>query len=352
MRNALRNLTVLACAAAAPAQDEGPYSSLGFTAALERPETENEIPSVRGIDAVGLGEREAIRRALQDPASQPSPDLRTINGTSLFVKRIGRGEPIVIVHGGPMLDHGYLVSGLAALADDYELVFYDQRLQGRSAGTVEPSSVRLQTFVDDLEALRTSLGYERIHVLAHSWGALVAMHYAVEHGEHLRSLILLDPTAPSSELSREEERSHARLTDEDRAAMAAIRATPEFQARRPDAIARMLRATFAPQFHDREALARLELYVPEDYVARSQQLAGLGSDLASFDLLEELRAVRAPVLVVYGADEPGAEVSGPRWREALPQARLLVVPEAGHFPFLEQPEALQRELRAFLSAKR
>jgi proline iminopeptidase len=266
------------------------------------------------------------------------------------VHRVGRGEPVVVVHGGPLLDHGYLLPWLAPLQDDHELVFFDQRLSGRSAGEVEPSSVRLATFVDDIEALRSSLGLGRIHLLGHSWGGFLAMHYALRHGDRLRSLTLLDPTPPTAALWREEEQRLAqRVTDADRAEMAAIKATPEFQARQPAALARLLRASFAPQFHDRARLADLVLYVPDDYDARSKRFAAVGQDLEQFDLLEGLRSVRTPALVIYGESEPAAALAGPRLCDAIPGARLVVVPAAGHFPFLEQPEVFQRELRAFLA---
>jgi proline iminopeptidase len=275
-----------------------------------------------------------------------------VTGTELFVKRLGSGEPILVVHGGPVLDHGYLLPHLAPLADDYELVFFDQRLSGRSAGVVDPESVRLATFVDDIEALRSSLGFERMHLMGHSWGGLLAMSYAVRHGERLRSLMLLDSVPPSSMLWREENLVLAeRETDEDRRQREAIRSSPEFQAKKPEAIARMLRASFAAQFHDRARISALELLVPDDYVERSRQFQGLGADLRDYDLLGDLSRVTAPTLVLYGADEPAATLAGPALVERLPHAELVLVPEAGHFPFIEQPEAFLRAVREFLEPR-
>ena len=140
-------------------------------------------------------------------ASTPLPFEQrvAVNGTELFVKRLGAGEPIVVVHGGPLLEHGYLLEHLEPLAEDYELIFYDQRLSGRSAARADPGSIRLATLVDDIEALREALELGRIHLMGHSWGGMLAMRYAIAHPDNLRSLLLLDSMAASSELWRAEE---------------------------------------------------------------------------------------------------------------------------------------------------
>jgi len=200
----------------------------------------------------------------EDQTSTPrvtEAGLRSINGTELYVKRMGSGPPVVVVHGGPVLEHGYLLPHLEPLARSYELILFDQRLSGRSAGTVDSASVRLHTFVADIEALRQSLGFERIHLLGHSWGGLLAMRYAIAHTERLSSLILVSPMSASAALWQEEERVlAARMTAADSAERAALLADPGLAERRPEAVRRMLLLSFGLQFHDRSRLAELELY--------------------------------------------------------------------------------------------
>ena len=291
-----------------------------------------------------------------DPPPPPTPvespvieQLLEVNGTELFVKRMGAGEPVVIVHGGPVLEHGYLLPHLERLAEDYELVFYDQRLSGRSAATVDPESVRLATFVDDIEALREALQLGRIHLMGHSWGGMLAMRYAIRYGDNLRSLILLDSMAASSELRRAEEAAVAEgISPEAVAELDAFRQTEGFQQRQPEAIGIMLRMTFRVQFADPAKADLLELYVPDDYVGRSEQFGAMGAELAEFDLHEKLAAIDAPTLVVYGADEPGATFGGAAIAAAVPDASLELVPAAGHFPFIENPAAFVAIVHDFL----
>jgi proline iminopeptidase len=275
--------------------------------------------------------------------------LVAVNGTELFVKRMGAGEPIVVVHGGPVLEHGYLLPHLEPLAEEYELIFYDQRLSGRSAGTADPESIRIATFVDDIEALREVLGLGRIHLMGHSWGGMIAMRYAVRYGENLRSLVLLDSMAASAELWGAEEAALAeRVTPEVRAELDAFRQTEAFQQRQPQAIGTMMVMAFRTQFTDPTKADLLELYIPDDYVARSAQFRAMRVDIIGFDFHDELATIEAPTLVLYGADEPGATFGGVAIAEAIPNATLELVPAAGHFPFIENPTVCLDAIRRFL----
>jgi proline iminopeptidase len=279
-----------------------------------------------------------------------APALTPVNGTELFVTRLGEGEPIVVVHGGPMLEHGYLLPHLEPLAETHELILYDQRLSGRSAPEVDSASVRLQTYVDDIEGLRTTLGLGRITLMGHSWGGLLAMKYAIRYGDNLESLILLNPMSPSSALWQQEEQALAELvTDADRAEMQTIRQTEAFAQRRPEAIAELLRTSFKAQFYDRSLINELRVYVPDDYASRSAQFGYMMADLADFDLLDALTGVDVTTLIIYGAAEPAAEIGGPVLDERLPNSELVVIENSGHFPFIEQPDTLFATVLDFLN---
>ena len=66
-------------------------------------------------------------------AQSPTEGLREINGTKLFVREIGKGEPLIIIHGGPGLNHSYFLPHLDALSKSFKLIYYDQRACGQSA---------------------------------------------------------------------------------------------------------------------------------------------------------------------------------------------------------------------------
>ena len=113
-----------------------------------------------------------------------------IRDVSLFVKVMGQGYPLVLMHGGPSLDHTTLLP-LEPLADQYTLIFYDHRCNGRSEGA-EASTMTMDNLTADADTLRQELGYDQWIVLGHSFGGNVALEYALRYPQSLTRLILMD----------------------------------------------------------------------------------------------------------------------------------------------------------------
>lgn len=292
----------------------------------------------------------------------PTDTLVEVNGTRLWVhvEDGGAGETLVgetamvVVHGGPLLDHGYLVEPLRPLAESIPLVFYDQRLSGRSDGPREgdPADVSLDLLVEDIEALRAELGLERIHLLGHSWGAGLAARYALAHPDRLSTLILVSPTPPSFDLAEREAEARTRsLEAADTAGMGALGSSPEMAARDPTTIERMLRMSFRGQLVDRSLADRLEFEIPEDHAARSMAMRAVGAELAGYDLTGDLRELRVPTLVIYGTAEVGSTVSGPAWDALLPDGRVESIDGAKHFAFMERPDEFRRVVTEFVAGR-
>src|SRR5512135_3342987 len=113
-----------------------------------------------------------------------------IRDVSLFVKVMGQGYPLVLMHGGPGPDHTSLLA-LQPLADQFTLVFYDHRCNGRSMGA-EASSMTFENLTADADALRQALGFDKWAVLGHSFGGYVALEYALRYPHSLSHLLLVD----------------------------------------------------------------------------------------------------------------------------------------------------------------
>ena len=126
--------------------------------------------------------------------------MMPIRGASLFVEVVGHGPPLVLMHGGPGLDHVSLTP-FRGLADRHTVVFYDHRCNGRSTGA-PVTSMTLDNLTADADALREELGFERWAVLGHSFGGHVALEYALRYPERVSRLILLD-TAGDARWSQE-----------------------------------------------------------------------------------------------------------------------------------------------------
>ena len=136
--------------------------------------------------------------ALQTQRSVALRESRIPVGTaSLYSRDIGRGQPIIVLHGGPDFDHGYLLPDLDRLADAFRLIYYDQRGRGRSADHVQPEDVTLASDIDDLDKVRQHFQLQSAALLGHSWGAVLALEYALRHPTRVSHLILMNP-APAS----------------------------------------------------------------------------------------------------------------------------------------------------------
>lgn len=118
--------------------------------------------------------------------------LKSINGTALYCKVIGKGEPLVVLHGGPGLSQDYFLPHLLPLAKKFQLILFDQRAQSKSSIKLDSTQVSVQAMVEDIEGIRQAFHLGKIHLMAHSWGGNIAIRYAAQHPESLKSLILVD----------------------------------------------------------------------------------------------------------------------------------------------------------------
>src|SRR5215217_4304191 len=123
----------------------------------------------------------------------------SIRDVSLFVDVVGRGHPLLLMHGGPGADH-YTMLPFRRCKDRFTLVFYDHRCNGRSVGA-SVSSMTWENLTADADALRQRLGFDRWAVLGHSFGGQVALEYALRYPDSLSHLVLLD-TGGDSRWSR------------------------------------------------------------------------------------------------------------------------------------------------------
>ncbi|MBV9608229.1 MAG: alpha/beta fold hydrolase, partial [Acidobacteria bacterium] len=123
------------------------------------------------------------------------------NGVMIYFKSIGRGQPLVIVHGGPGASHDYFLPNLYLLARHNRVVFIDERGSGRSPQLDDPRQYTIENMVDDLESVRQALGLGKISLLGHSFGGVLAQAYALKYQRNLSHLILASTFASTSHIN-------------------------------------------------------------------------------------------------------------------------------------------------------
>ena len=259
-----------------------------------------------------------------------------INGNEIFYTIHGQGRPMLLMHGGSGLDHTYFRPWLDSLGDRVELIYYDQLGHGRSTRPENYEGIGLDTWADEADALRASLGYDRIILCGHSFGGFIAQEYALRHGDHLAGLILCD-TAPA--LNYPEViigNAQSRGTPEQVQTVVVGLSNPS--ALSDDALWRQTWRTILPLYFHK--------YDPEVGNAMDEKTSysgkafshGFDKCLPTFNVLDRLGEITTPTLILGGQDDwitPPA-YSAERLHKGLPHSKLVIFENSGHFPFIEE----------------
>lgn len=290
---------------------------------------------------------------LRAEAQRPRQGMLSLEDARLFYEVVGAGDPIIVVHGGPGLDHSYLQPGLDALGTRHTLVYYDQRGTGRSSAELTPEAINFDAFVDDVDALRQALGFDRVSVLGHSFGAMIALRYALRYPDNLRALILMNPTEPGTRFQEQTaQRQATRRTEEVAEEMAELRETEAFQARDAATLSRFYRLAFRSVMRNPDQVEQVDLDLSGTTARNGQDVASLlGQSTGAIDWWTELALVQAPTLVLHGRyDAPPIDMAR-ELAEAFPVGSLAVL-DTGHFPYVEDRDGLLSAVSGFFAGLR
>ncbi|MFN2383223.1 MAG: alpha/beta fold hydrolase [Gemmatimonadota bacterium] len=274
-----------------------------------------------------------------------------LEGFSVRLREVGEGPPILCLHGGPGLDGacffpgaGVWGPGLTTLAETHRLLAYDQRGCGGSGVPAIEEPLAISHHVDDIERVRLALGLERPAILAHSFGTVLAILYALKYPEGASHLILVGGAPTRAFMAGYREAVATDLPPAAQARLAALKDAPLTDAVFRERFELALPLYFHRPLSDAERDAFLE---PITFSARANRALAVGLD--AYDLTPALPQVRTPALVIYGASD---RVVQPRYqlefRGRLLTARFVGFLESGHFPFLEEPGPFARVVEYFL----
>jgi proline-specific peptidase len=277
--------------------------------------------------------------------------LLPVNGTRLYVDLRGPedGFPVIVLHGGPGLDHTLFGRHLDPLSDTYRLVLVDEREQGRSDRGTDPSTWNLSQHARDTSAIAAALGAERYAVLGHSYGAFIALQHAADSPEAAAATIV-SSGVPAMRFLDEVEKGLAVFEPEELRAQVTSswerEATVQTEQECRQLMLDQLPWHFADPRDPRIALMTLEDMVFSPAVLRASSLEGGGLDI---DVEAALPSVHHPVLVLAGRHDRTCVPAAAEQIAALaPDAQLHVFESSGHMTFAEEPEEYVDVVRAFL----
>jgi len=277
-------------------------------------------------------------RQLEEVISSPSLTGKTLmtvaklSQVDLFYREVGAGPPCLVMHGGLGLDHTCLHPWLDPLGRVLHLVYYDHRCNGRS-GRPPINTLTFPQLCEDADALREHLGFDRIAVMGHSFGGFIGLEYALRYPQHLSHLILAD-TSPSLKYGKEI-LANALQKCYSNDIIAMLYAPPPAN----DAeMKRNFRTILPLYFHTYNAKLADIVFTKTTWSAEACRQSQLL--MAEYDVSKKLNEIRVPTLIIAGKDDFICPVSQANLiHRGIPNSDLLIIEQAGHFPYVERPDA-------------
>ena len=284
--------------------------------------------------------------------------VRVAPEVQLFYRLAGEGaDPIVYLHGGPGLgidDGGYDLEGIAASGHSFLMV--NERGGGRSTVITDAKKLGLDSYVDDLEAVRRHFGLSRMKLLGLSFGSAIVASYAAKYPDHIGRIVFLSPMALTREFGRARTEKLLSLLSPQAVARLNEIGADDFWNRTPDAdLPALCRESLVPVLRlyvtDPAHLSRMRGdvcgYTPAALRNMNPAGSAIGDSLGDHDFRPLLRRIRVAALVIEGAETQVPLDDARAWTAALSNGRILLVPGAGHMNWLDQPETVISALDMF-----
>jgi proline iminopeptidase len=312
------------------------------------------------IGSAACGEKTAPARSAsvqsegqaRAPASLPAGEAYLpVPGGRIWYKvsGAGSGTPVILLHGGPGFSSFYL-KPFEALGDDRPVVRYDQLGGGKSDRITDTTLFTIAHFVRELDSLRAHLGYQKVHLLGHSWGTILALEYYRVHPEHVASLTLASAALDIPTWERNARRLVGTLSD---SAQRAIRTrerqgrfdAPDYQAALGEFYGKYVWRR--PVQADLDSLMSTVNEAIYNYMQGPSEFTITGT-LKSYDGTPLLKDIRVPTLYTVGEFDEADPPTIKRFAQMTPGAQVVVLPGAAHLTPWDAREESIRTVRVFL----
>lgn len=289
--------------------------------------------------------------------------LRLSDGLTMHYWVQGSGQTIVVLSGGPGLSSRYLIPVADSIVGFARVVRPDLRGTGKSVPASSESGgfdfvprhspkplfeqpLTLQRVAADIDELRAQLGVSKLLLLGHSFGGVIALDYAARYPDRVEALMLVSaPGTDTSFVSSSEAIMRSRLTVVDRDSIRYWLSRRRLDSTR--AAAELWRLNHKAYMHDPAAVTHV-MRQPESYVPEVHDQL-MHAFLEQRDLARRLKQYGGPSLLIYGSDDIYDRRTIDRLHADLARSRVVFIRNAGHFPWVENPQAFYAAIRDQLS---
>ncbi len=312
----------------------------------------------------GFSQTEKNRETEPRPNVYPTQEgFVDANGVMIYYLTLGRGEPLVIVHGGPGASHDYFLPYLLPLARHNRLIFIDERGSGKSQKLEDASGYTVENMVEDVEAVRQALGLGKISLLGHSYGGALAQAYALKYQKNLTHLILASTWSSTVELNKVFVRMKEKMPTELRERIDKMEAEGlyghglDYQKNR--------------YTNDYMVAAWGEGYFPYVYQNRPDPnydpVAGgniswdlyremwgshgeyvVDGNLKSVEYTERLASIKVPTLILVGDHDECDPSLAEAMHARIAGSKIAILPKAGHMTFVDQTSLFVETVNEFV----
>jgi proline iminopeptidase len=289
------------------------------------------------------------------------------HGVLIYYQIIGHGAPLMIVHGGPGASHDYLMPYLLPLARTNQIIFIDERGSGRSEKLEDASQYTVENMVEDVESVRAALHLGKMSLMGHSYGGVLAQAYAFKYQQNLTHLILGGTFYSTTEMNKVLAAEKSNMPPEALAKLDALEKAGLFgkgkdweKGRYPDEYAKLAWGDgYFPYLYQKRPDANYdpaagnttnswELY-REMWGSNGEFV--IDGNLKSVEYLDKLSSIHVPTLLICGDHDESNPSLSRTMHEKIAGSKLVVVPQAGHMAFVDQPNFYIKALTEFLKGK-
>jgi proline iminopeptidase len=280
-------------------------------------------------------------------------DFVVVNGAKLWYESEGKGEPLLLVPGGPGSAH-YFEPYFSSLAASNRLIYFDAFGRGKSDRAKSPKEYTFARDVEDIEGLRQALGLGKISLLGHSYGGIVAQAYALKYPDSIKRLILVNTLFSAEMWQANNDSCNYELRNqypEIWEKVEKLRAEGYHSSTKEHQEAYRLPRGLLYYYDASNAKKRRGNFNPEVYYAIAGEDADflIGGDIAKLDFRTQLKNLKMPTLIIAGRYD---RVVLPRFalqfKRYAPQAQFVIFEESGHSPFVEETAKMMELFREFL----